>query len=204
MTQDEFIRRAILDAIDREGGLVLHTVPGDRGGQTYAGISRKHNPDWPGWEVVDVAPPPDVNGRLRLKPEVEIELKNGVIEFYRERYWQPLAQRILESYAHDSIRRLAYIAFDCSVNCGVRRATHMLQAVIHAEADGIWGPKTAGRLHTLWTAIGGPELVILRFGMVWLARYNRICQTDPSQRKFAAGWLNRAMRTIEQSGEVVQ
>ena len=27
-----------------EGGYTLHTIPGDRGGQTYAGIARNFNP----------------------------------------------------------------------------------------------------------------------------------------------------------------
>ncbi len=31
-----------------EGGYKLHTVKGDRGGMTYAGISRVHHPNWPG------------------------------------------------------------------------------------------------------------------------------------------------------------
>nr|VFJ68710.1 MAG: Glycosyl hydrolase 108 [Candidatus Kentron sp. DK] len=29
-----------------EGGFQLHTVRGDPGGMTYAGISRRHHPDW--------------------------------------------------------------------------------------------------------------------------------------------------------------
>ena len=32
-----------------EGGYVLHEVPGDTGGMTYAGIARNKNPQWPGW-----------------------------------------------------------------------------------------------------------------------------------------------------------
>ena len=35
--------------IRNEGGYVLHDVPGDRGGMTYAGIARNMNPQWPGW-----------------------------------------------------------------------------------------------------------------------------------------------------------
>ena len=34
--------------IRNEGGYVLHDVPGDRGGQTYAGIARNMNLRWPG------------------------------------------------------------------------------------------------------------------------------------------------------------
>ena len=36
-----------------EGGYVLHEVPGDTGGMTYAGIARNKNPQWNGWALVD-------------------------------------------------------------------------------------------------------------------------------------------------------
>ena len=36
-----------------EGGYVLHTIPGDTGGMTYAGIARNKNPNWPGWNLID-------------------------------------------------------------------------------------------------------------------------------------------------------
>ncbi|MFR2386527.1 MAG: glycosyl hydrolase 108 family protein, partial [Bilophila wadsworthia] len=30
-------------------------VPGDKGGETYAGIARAFFPDWPGWHFIDAA-----------------------------------------------------------------------------------------------------------------------------------------------------
>ena len=39
--------------IQDEGGYVLHKIEGDTGGQTYAGIARNKNPNWPGWGFVD-------------------------------------------------------------------------------------------------------------------------------------------------------
>lgn len=37
--------------IRNEGGYTLHTVAGDRGGMTYAGIARNFHPNWPGWAL---------------------------------------------------------------------------------------------------------------------------------------------------------
>ena len=34
-----------------EGGWC--NVPGDSGGETYAGIARRYWPDWPGWKLID-------------------------------------------------------------------------------------------------------------------------------------------------------
>lgn len=36
-----------------EGGYAIHTVDGDHGGMTFAGISRNNWPGWPGWQLVD-------------------------------------------------------------------------------------------------------------------------------------------------------
>jgi lysozyme family protein len=39
--------------IRNEGGYKLHIVREDQGEQTYAGISRKYHPQWPGWRNID-------------------------------------------------------------------------------------------------------------------------------------------------------
>jgi len=57
-----------------EGGYVLHEVPGDTGGMTYAGIARNKNPQWPGWALVD-------------KKEFGGSLTPMVREFYRTEFW---------------------------------------------------------------------------------------------------------------------
>ena len=45
--------QAFESMIRNEGGYKLHSVEGDRGGMTYAGIARKRNPQWPGWAAID-------------------------------------------------------------------------------------------------------------------------------------------------------
>ena len=45
-------RPAFEKMIHNEGGYVNHTVAGDRGGQTYAGIARKFHPDWQDWGLI--------------------------------------------------------------------------------------------------------------------------------------------------------
>lgn len=64
--------------IVNEGGYVLHTVAGDRGGMTYAGIARNFHPGWPGWRVIDQGETPPA------------EL---VRQFYRSNFWAPLRRR---------------------------------------------------------------------------------------------------------------
>ena len=61
--------------IRNEGGYKLHKVAGDRGGMTYAGISRVMNPQWVGWAFIDRG---------------EIPPSQLVRDFYREGYWLPI------------------------------------------------------------------------------------------------------------------
>ena len=44
---------AFENMIKNEGGYVLHNVPGDRGGMTYAGIARNMQSGWAGWGHID-------------------------------------------------------------------------------------------------------------------------------------------------------
>ena len=64
------------DLIRKEGGYRLINVPGDRGGQTYAGISRNANPNWPGWALID-----------RGADDEDPVLEELADELYRIKYW---------------------------------------------------------------------------------------------------------------------
>ncbi len=63
--------------IELEGGYHLHTVAGDRGGTTYAGIARSYHPDWAGWSKIDAG-------------IFDAELTGMVRDFYRKKFWQQL------------------------------------------------------------------------------------------------------------------
>src|SRR6478736_3168268 len=51
-------QKAYSHLIENEGG--WNNDPTDKGKETYMGISRKHNPDWFGWQYVD-----EVKGKKR-------------------------------------------------------------------------------------------------------------------------------------------
>ena len=68
--------------IEDEGGYVLHEVPGDRGGMTYAGIARKMNPNWEGWQHIDYT---------------EIPPTQMVRDFYKVNFWDKIRGDEIES-----------------------------------------------------------------------------------------------------------
>ena len=85
--------------IANEGGYQLTNVSGDRGGQTYAGIARKMNPQWAGWAAID-------RGDI---PPTQL-----VREFYASGWWAPIRgdeiadQRVAESIFDFAVNTSAY------------------------------------------------------------------------------------------------
>lgn len=151
-----------------EGGYVLHDVPGDRGGQTYAGISRKNWPRWPGWAVLDAGGDPPVQ---------------EVREFYRTNFWAPLRLDLVE---HQAIARSL---FDFAVNAGASTAAKLAQLVAGAMPDGRIGPKSLEAINAM-----PPEVFVLRYTLAKLSRYEQIVRRDRTQSKFLLGWLSRSLK----------
>lgn len=154
--------------IIHEGGYVLHTVPGDRGGMTYAGISRRAHPEWPGWRTLDAGG----------KPEAE-----QVRAWYRATYWDRLRLDEVES------QRIARTIFDFAVNAGIGTAARLAQIIVGATPDGVIGPRTLDALNA-----ADPERFALAYALAKIARYRDIVTRDRSQEKFLLGWINRTLK----------
>lgn len=159
---------AFASMILHEGGYTLHNVPGDRGGQTYAGISRKNWPRWPGWVVLDAGGDP---------PVAEVR------EFYRANFWTPLQ---LDQVEHQPVARTL---FDFAVNAGTTTAAKLAQLVAGATPDGKIGPRSLEAINAMT-----PEVFVLRYTLAKLSRYEQIVRRDRSQSKFLLGWLSRTLK----------
>ncbi len=151
-----------------EGGLKLHTVKGDRGGQTYGGIARNRHPGWPGWAYFD---------RGETAPT---EL---VRRFYKDEFWNVAR---LDHVIH---QRTAESLFDFGVNAGMATAVRLAQIVVGTVADGIAGPKTIAALN-----VADPERFSTMYALAKIARYRDIVTKDRSQLQFLLGWINRTLR----------
>ena len=150
-----------------EGGYVLHEVKGDRGGQTYAGISRKAWPKWRGWVDIDLGNKPDAG---------------DVREFYRQHFWEPLNLSTLDP-------RVAATIYDFGVNAGVSTAAKLAQIVVGATPDGKIGPVTVSKIAAM-----DPEKFVLSYALAKVARYRDIVARDRVQMKFLLGWLSRTLK----------
>lgn len=159
-------------AILAEGGYKLHTVPGDTGGTTYAGIARNPNPYWAGWAFIDrgETPPSEL-----------------VREFYRKGWWIPLGC--------DAIRDqdVAYTLYSFGTNSSAygkpKVAATLAQIVVGTTPDGVIGPKTIAAINSM-----EPRLFLALYALARIARYRDIVTKNRTQQKFLLGWINRTLK----------
>lgn len=157
---DEIILKEIL-------GSVVHTNdPDDRGGETFYGLTRKHNPEvW------------DENG---------IPQKDRVYGVYEKRY---ITGPGFDRVPYPDLQRQL---IDFGVNSGPAIATIRLQTTLKVTPDGILGPKTLAAIETYPSPSRLNNLLALeRVKMI-----GRIIHKDPTQVKWINGWLNRALSFI--------
>lgn len=160
------------DLIAKEGGWKLTDIKHDRGGQTYAGISRRANPKWAGWTKIDAGDLKSLEGLAK--------------EYYFSHYWTPLKLNAVED------EDVAAMIFGAGVHQGAGTAARLAQISSGASVDGAIGPNTL-------QAINGtdPAMFMARFALAAINRYREICNRDRSQNKFLLGWLNRVYGELE-------
>lgn len=172
--------------IKLEGGYKLHTVKGDRGGMTYAGIARNFWPNWEGWNKID-------------SNQIDSELTGMVKKFYKKNFW--------DVFRGDDIlfEKVAFIIYDFAVNAGIKTSIRLTQRIIGATPDGIFGPKTFGLLNAFIEDEKDERIFITTFSLLKVFRYKDICLNDKrryndkleSNLKFLCGWINRVEKGIE-------
>lgn len=159
--------------IQNEGGYQLTRIEGDRGGLTYAGISQHFHPNWQGWSLLESNPQsPEITPLVRA--------------FYQSEFWQKVCGDDIQA------QDIAENIFDFAVNAGVATSAKLAQVTVESTPDGIIGPKTLGKLNTI-----EPHLFVSQFAVAKVARYAAICNSNPSQKKFLLGWINRTLEGLK-------
>ena len=153
-----------------EGGYVLHNVPGDRGGQTYAGIARNMHPKWVGWQHID-------SGSM---PPAQL-----IQDFYKTNFWDDIRGDEIQNQV------IASDIFNFYVNTG-RPAKVLAQLVVDVTPDGSFGPRTVAAINA-----ADPEKFVLAYALAKIARYRDIVQRDRTQIKFLMGWINRTLNGLK-------
>lgn len=116
-----------------EGGYV--NDPDDKGGETYKGISRKYNPYWKGWEIVDTYKfnNPNVSNKERTKElDKDMKLQKEVYYLYKNNYW--------DCFELDDVpnQLVADTMFDTCVNQGFAAAIKFAERSLGLKETGKW------------------------------------------------------------------
>lgn len=182
--------KAFFRTMGHEGGYVNDSD--DAGGETYSGISRRYNPTWSGWDMIDdMKQTPDFPDSL----DDNDELQDAVMDFYELMYWDVNRLDEVDSQG------VASEMFDTGVNMGVSRAAKFLQESLNylnrdertypdLVVDGKIGPAS---LNALDYVLGhGDEGILLTIMNVLQGQhYLNYMKKSPTQEKYARGWLKR-------------
>lgn len=158
--------------LPNEGGYA--NIPGDKGGETYAGIARNYHPKWPGWTYIDfVKKTKGVIKNNTKFPDVQYQ----VDQFYLD-WWN--AKRFGEIKSQE----VANLLFDYNVHSS-SLAIKAVQRLVKVTPDGVMGAGTLaainatdpGKLHDALKAERTELLTTL--------------SSKPGQEQFRDGWLAR-------------
>lgn len=162
------------ELLPSEGG--WSDVSGDKGLETYCGISRKYNPEFAGWPIIDA-----YRKKFGYKYNLIIKdpaLEKLVYDFYKKNYWDALKADSIKSES------VAKILVDWKVNGGL--SVKKIQQYLKIAADGIVGSKTIEAINKANASDLFNYIKDLR-----KAHYNGIVLSDSTQKKFYDGWLKR-------------
>lgn len=113
-----------------EGGYV--NDPDDAGGETYLGISRKNNPKWTGWKIIDNIKKKYGTKNITSRLKKDAALNNSAKLIYKQNYWDILELDDIPSQG------IAHQLFDTCVNCGKTAAIRIAQQVLMMTITGKW------------------------------------------------------------------
>lgn len=172
---DYTIARDLL--IYRESGFA--DVEGDKGGMTYAGITMRNYPNWPGWTFIIDRLKEGPIPRGTLFPQ----LNRAVSDFYRYEFWDALHLSQVEDQAvADQLLAIA-------VHYTRAKATHRIQKILNEKyghnlkVDGVMGAKTISAINS----VNGFELNNSLF-KVTVTKY-----LESEQVQFIKGFVARAL-----------
>ncbi|WP_300794288.1 glycosyl hydrolase 108 family protein [uncultured Bacteroides sp.] len=119
--------KALELVLKNEGGYV--NDPNDNGGETYKGVSRRANPQWSGWKIIDGYKKKYKDFKKKL--DSDNELQKCVKSLYRSNYWNPIKG---DDLVHQD---MAEEMFDAAVNFGITKAIKLAQKTVGFEQSGV-------------------------------------------------------------------
>lgn len=156
-----------------EGGYA--NVEGDKGSETYAGISRKFHPTWQGWTFIDYYK----NNVGKIKHNQKFKDIQYLVEEFYYNYWK---QRNLDLIKFEPLQRLLFDYFVHSDSI----AAKALQRIVGVTPDGKIGNQTIQAIEKLgyektYNALRKEREIFLM----------NLVDKTPAYEQFRAGFMKR-------------
>ncbi len=114
---------------------------GDKGGETYLGIARNYNKDWPGWAIIDAYKAK--NGEPKYNSHIpDTKLDQLAKDMSKKLYWDKLK---LDQVQNQSI---AEYIMDFGFNSGLATPVKAVQRLLKLKDDGAMGNDTINKINT--------------------------------------------------------
>lgn len=176
-------RTAFDKSIAHEGGYVSPEYAAkvkDSGGETYMGIARNYNKDWPGWKIIDA-----VKKQRKLKWNEQIndaKLTALVYDQAKKKYWDAIRG---DAINNQQIAELIFELFWASGGLGIKQTQNALNQVISPDikVDGVFGNDTLNKINT------APQSQL--YSAIYNERKNFYESKKAAGNPNAKGWLTR-------------
>ena len=180
-------------------------VPGDAGGETYAGIARNFFPNWRGWPLIDAAKRHSSfrEGSSAFSRHLSTlpGLADLVTDWYRVEWWERMRLGQFPQIVADEL-------FEQAVNLGRGGSGRYVQRLCNAfnrrrgprgeerifpdlAEDGCLGPKSLSAMAELLSGRVRAAVFVHALNGLQLAHYVGLGSKNFSKRKFMDGWLTR-------------
>lgn len=121
-----------------EGGWV--NKDGDSGKETYKGISRVANPNWPGWSIVDAY---KKKSNFPKNLDSDKKLQQLVKDCYKNNYWNPVWGDKIKN------QKVANDIYDTAVNMGVAMSIKLSQRQFGFKETGKMSNQLLNKLNSV-------------------------------------------------------
>ncbi len=180
-------------------------VPGDSGGETYAGIARNFFPNWRGWPLIDAAKRHNSfrEGSSAFSRHLSTlpGLADLVTDWYRVEWWERMRLGQFPQIVADEL-------FEQAVNLGRGGSGRYVQRLCNAfnrrrgprgeerifpdlAEDGCLGPKSLSAMAELLSGRVRAAVFVHALNGLQLAHYVGLGSKNFAKRKFMDGWLTR-------------
>lgn len=166
--------------LDREAR-VVHQDPRDPGGMTAWGISRRYNPTWPGWDLV--------NQGIVSGQQFEAAVERFYLALCRY-YWSCMGPRLREAFCDALINMGSGKKGDRVLGAVelLQHAMNRLAGSDYVTVDGVFGAQTRAALKTVDAGALAFTLCALR-----CAEY----AARDGARYYLGGWIKRVGLIME-------